>query len=140
MRVLVAMTAGLAALLFAAPAQGAPTYFPGQGVTVSWTTPKIGNAGSVALRCVTDEPTPRFWATHQPLPLNGSWEIGKSSQTVVFNYGAAYFDWTGTVTCEGRVISKSGGLNGTRIVGNTTPRFFPNLGPVTPGLMPVEGP
>jgi hypothetical protein len=125
------MAAFLAVLLFAAPAQGSTT-FPDQGITVSWTTGKAPGAGSVALRCLTDEPSPRFWATQQPLPLSGSWSLGTSGGDTVFNYGQAYFDWTGTVTCEGRVISK----NGQRIVGYTTPRWFPNLGPVTPGVLP----
>jgi hypothetical protein len=134
-RVIAAIAGIVIALAVVAPAVGAESSnFPGQGIAVSWTTEKIGSAGSVALRCVTDEPTPRFWATQQPLPLSGSWEIGKSSANplVVFNYGQSYFDWTGTITCEGRVISK----NGNRIVGYTTPRFFSNLGPVTPGVLP----
>lgn len=101
--------------------------------TVSWTTDNAkGNAGYVAIRCVTDEPTPRFWATHMPLPLSGSWEVGTGSADTVFNYDTPVFEYSGTLTCEGLVGSKSGGRNGTRIIGYTTPRFFYNVGPVSP--------
>lgn len=102
---------------------GKPGNFVPTDVTISWTASPKGNFGYVAIICNTDEATPRFWASQMPLPATGSLTLGTNNNSVVFNPGAAAYTYTGTITCEGRVISNSS----KRLVGYTTPRFFPGL-------------